>query len=156
MLPVVIVLFFLYGSLGIARECFVNEQFSKCQAHCQSYCNWTNGTIVTPPCPKICVNGCVCQDNYVRLLPEGKSFCIPKTQCKKCPEHEHFDQCSAQCQNTCKSEDGKPLICPLICASGCICDDGYARKDGTPKSPCVRIQDCPKLKTSTISSEKVK
>ncbi|XP_067126618.1 venom peptide SjAPI-like [Centruroides vittatus] len=142
MLPLIFLLLFC-SSWGDELKCGFDEQYSQCLAHCQSYCNWTTGEIETPPCPKICVNGCICEDGYVRQLPKGDGFCIPGKKCKQCPEHEYFDRCSAQCQNSCK-RDSKPLTCPSICAPGCMCDDGYAREDGTTNSPCVRIEDCPK------------
>lgn len=150
MLPLFIFIFLLHHALGNKTEeisnkteCFFNEKFSKCQGHCQDYCDWDSGSIKKPPCPKICKAGCVCSEEYVRQQPKGRGFCIPKTQCKKCPTHEHYDACSARCQNSCLSQDGKPQICPLICASGCVCDEGFARKDGTPQSQCVAIKDCP-------------
>jgi hypothetical protein len=32
------------------------------------------------------------------------------------------------------------MICPAICAQGCVCEDGYVQdKDGN----CVTLEECP-------------
>ncbi|GFU02741.1 hypothetical protein NPIL_587541, partial [Nephila pilipes] len=59
----------------------------------------------------------------------------------KCPELERWDQCTAHCQENC-SNYYQHIPCPLICVSGCICEEGFVReRDG---GKCIPIDKCSK------------
>ncbi|XP_043849817.1 IgGFc-binding protein-like [Dromiciops gliroides] len=45
------------------------------------------------------------------------SFCAPR-----CPQHSHYDLCACPRHRSCP---GSELKCGLLCAEGCVCDDGH-------------------------------
>ncbi|GFU34267.1 zonadhesin [Nephila pilipes] len=127
---------------GAAPSCPENEHWEICDAHCQKNCSNYKQPF---RCELKCKSGCVCDKAYVRERDEGN--CIPEEKCPKsgdkCPKHSHYDECKGypSCQKDCKSDE-KGIVCPSICAPGCICDDGYVKG---PKGECILKENCPKL-----------
>lgn len=91
-------------------------------------------------CPAVCNEGCFCVEGFVR---DSNGRCIPVKECPTCAENERYTLCGAMCVGTC--ENPNPLICPLICASGCICDEkrGFVKN---AEGVCVQTSECPKRK----------
>jgi hypothetical protein len=52
-----------------------------------------------------------------------------------------FSECGAyeSCQKTCENPTG-PMICPRICAPGCVCQDGFVKDNN---GNCIKVEDCP-------------
>ncbi|KAI7691370.1 hypothetical protein SSS_09653, partial [Sarcoptes scabiei] len=91
-------------------------------------------------CPLILTAGCTCNRHLVRKYLDGTGPCIPPSQCphRRCPgKHEKWDKCRGHCQPTCRH---KHPMCDLLCRPGCICEDGYVRKNS--HGPCIRKRDC--------------
>jgi Trypsin Inhibitor like cysteine rich domain len=116
----------------------MGEVFDACNGHCQRSCSVPN-----PKCTLQCVPGCVCPSGQVRN-EDGK--CVELSSCQVttptpsdvCPTNESYTACGAKCQATCAIPE--PMICPTICAPGCLCNKPYVRAaDGT----CVLKEDCP-------------
>ncbi|XP_076243917.1 zonadhesin-like [Calliopsis andreniformis] len=114
---------------GQPKTCPKNEVYTPCNGHCQKNCSNPN-----PVCTKICVEGCLCKDDWLR---NREGVCVPPQRCwkssdedsssesqEKCPKNEVYDECSGRCQKTC--EDPEP-ICPLICLGGCVCKNDWLR-----------------------------
>ncbi|KAG8198783.1 hypothetical protein JTE90_007093 [Oedothorax gibbosus] len=125
------------NGLDLSKLCPPNEQLSDCDAHCQKNC--TN--FAKPfPCPSICVKGCICKEGLVR---DTSGKCVEPKKCPgrdTCPRGEHYEQCNAHCQHNCTTWV-RPVLCPRLCAHGCVCDKGTIRG---PKGKCIKPEKCPK------------
>lgn len=64
-------------------------------------------------------------------------FCLSFTALP-CPENSHFEECASSCPLTCTNLDEPEEPCPIPCAEGCQCEEGYALRDGQ----CVARSDC--------------
>ncbi|XP_023227691.1 allergen Api m 6-like [Centruroides sculpturatus] len=95
---------------------------------------------MAPRCSEDCQEGCVCKNGYVRIHKEWFAYCIPESNCKKCPDNEHFDICTRHCQKNCKNKD-EVVPCAMICMPGCICNSGYVR-EVDENSSCIPVEDC--------------
>ncbi|VDO95435.1 unnamed protein product [Soboliphyme baturini] len=88
------------------------------------------------------------------LMPVGTSAaflfgpCIPRAWCNatypprppimRCPYNEHYEECGTACPETCLTL-GSNVPCPLICKSGCFCNDGYVRAGQSVGMPVPQI-----------------
>lgn len=92
-----------------------------------------------------CTNGCFCKPGYFRFR---KDRCVLRAQCPqiepppmgKCfKDGEIFSRCGKRCEKTC--DDPVKMICPKICAPGCVCKDGLVRDKKSGE--CVPVDQCP-------------
>uniref|UniRef100_A0A4W3GVP4 Tectorin alpha n=1 Tax=Callorhinchus milii TaxID=7868 RepID=A0A4W3GVP4_CALMI len=92
-----------------------------------------NGGNRTALCSSLQAYADTCIGAEVSLLQwRSSTFCpIP------CPQNSHFSECTTGCPATC-SALGAERDCPLPCAEGCQCHEGFALKDGlcVPRSEC--------------------
>ena len=89
-------------------------------------------------CPAVCSVGCFCAEGFVR---DNSGSCVSASECPICPENEKYTQCGAACVGTCSNQN--PFICPAICLSGCVCNDGLVRSED---GKCIEPSECPKRK----------
>ncbi|KAG8429857.1 hypothetical protein GDO86_019021 [Hymenochirus boettgeri] len=60
-----------------------------------------------------------------------------------CPyPHQIQKQCGPLCPPNCDNYKYDSIPCPLICVSGCFCNDGYVFQSGR-SGPCVPTSECP-------------
>ena len=57
----------------------------------------------------------------------------------QCPENESHNSCGTACESICGEELAE--MCIAVCVSGCFCDVGFIRFDGT----CVPQENCASL-----------
>lgn len=113
-----------------------HEFYTDCGSACPISCAEPSITF----CTDQCVQGCFCEDGYVRDFNEN---CVLLEDCPKidCSENEVYSICGANgCQNTCENPDMSQL-CDGLCIPGCICAEGYVL-DGN--GACVSLDQCPK------------
>ncbi|EAT48611.1 AAEL000363-PA [Aedes aegypti] len=60
--------------------------------------------------------------------------------------NEVYDCCGSACQRTCNNELIY-ILCIKKCVPGCFCRDGYVRQ--YDNGPCVRLEECPCITTTT-------
>ncbi|CAL1297744.1 unnamed protein product [Larinioides sclopetarius] len=100
--------------------------------------------------PPLCKSGDV--DPYERVRAEQDPYIpsvdpdetvwterYPGNPKGSCPAGEKWSRCNALCQKTCKTY-GKPQICPLICAPGCVCEDPETVRG--PDNKCIHHTLC--------------
>ncbi|XP_044527109.1 IgGFc-binding protein-like isoform X2 [Gracilinanus agilis] len=69
-------------------------------------------------CLSIQTYAAVCQRANVTIGAwRSSSFCAPR-----CPRHSHYELCACPRHRSCP---GSELKCGLLCAEGCVCDDGH-------------------------------
>ncbi|XP_056681256.1 IgGFc-binding protein-like isoform X1 [Monodelphis domestica] len=69
-------------------------------------------------CLSIQTYAAACQRANVTIRAwRSSSFCAPR-----CPHHSHYELCACPRHRSCP---GSELKCGLLCAEGCVCDDGH-------------------------------
>lgn len=112
-----------------------NEVYDGCGTACPLSCD----VPFVDTCTEQCVEGCFCEDGYVR---DYNDDCILIEECPPpaptCElENENFTFCGTACEPTCHD----PFIdfCTEQCVAGCFCEDGYVRDaDGS----CILLEYC--------------
>ncbi|XP_078511464.1 zonadhesin-like [Lissotriton helveticus] len=121
-------------------RCSANAHYQQCGTACPKTC--ADVTHPVPrPCPLHCMSGCHCDEGYV-LENAASNVCVKESQCKSCDANSHYSTCATACPLNCQNFMHPPLICPLICLEGCICNKGYVFQSGQ-SGPCVPRTECP-------------
>jgi len=113
-------------------ECGDNEEYNSCGSACQANCTYTPQF-----CTLQCVASCFCKPGYVRESDKS-SKCILRSECP-CGKNEVFSKCGTACPATCA---GEPGICTEQFVIGCVCEEGYVRKNNDKNSPCILKSQC--------------
>lgn len=135
--------------------CGRHEIYSTCGSACEKSCDNLYDDIV---CMAVCVEGCFCQEGYVRNEKGGT--CVPKSECaqkdkdsdheKKCVgAYQEYKTCGTACPRTCQMElTGAVNTCNKMCVKGCFCRSGYVLDE----KRCISIAECLKQGQSGNSS----
>ncbi|CAH0627260.1 unnamed protein product [Chrysodeixis includens] len=101
------------------------------------------------PCTKICfINACDCKKGFV--FDENIGKCVHPKECSPiCGADEVFSECTnGGCQAKNCSQFGKPVPCvkidPKYCIKGCLCKEGYLRRDDGVCVPQDQCNQCNK------------
>eukprot|EP00040_Diaphanoeca_grandis_P011590 m.59476 g.59476 ORF g.59476 m.59476 type:complete len:1073 (+) comp22714_c1_seq1:170-3388(+) len=144
----------------------------------------SKGYVLKPPsetCLGACATTCLCNTNFVKLISskDPTNFtCIPTKACAPltpkttpvvqtttqlsttCGSNQHLarsDKCESTCTDSCDKDmylvEASPF-CPSVCASGCLCDNGFIPFDnGDTELQCVAVSDCKVDKTQFCEGE---
>ncbi|KAG4065149.1 hypothetical protein HA402_007546 [Bradysia odoriphaga] len=113
------------------QVCPLNEVYDTCGTACPLTCN----NYKSPPdaCTDNCVEGCRCQDGYLRNEDDGT--CCRESECpasQVCPQNQVYNSCGTACPLTCENYKNPPRFCTKQCVIGCECNKGYVKKsDGS-------------------------
>ncbi|GLV36087.1 Calcium-independent receptor for alpha-latrotoxin [Carabus blaptoides fortunei] len=128
----------VYYRCSATLQCGLNEKIGCANSCTNRMCGISSN--VSLCLSKICAQGCVCDNGYVRDPNNG--LCIEEMYCplpgRPCQTHEVFTRCGAGCQASCVEPDSK---CGGKCISGYVCKEGFIRDTSTGR--CVRSEDCP-------------
>ncbi|XP_075135261.1 serine protease inhibitor swm-1-like [Leptodactylus fuscus] len=114
------------------KFCEQGKEYKDCAKPCPLNCNSPN--II---CPGGCQPGCYCKDGTVENIA---GQCVKNEEC--CTGNTTYSLCANNCLESCDTYLNPSITCPLSCAIGCKCKEGYQLlSDG---SKCVLPQDCTK------------
>ena len=125
--------------------CGANEVYSWCGTSCEEECSKSD---MFRPCILKCVEGCFCQDGYVR---DDNGDCIlredcPTTSSPTCDgENFEYTLCGSYCPPSCDNLFDF-IICPSVCIEGCFCKTGYVLNTN---GECILPNECP-IKSTEI------
>ena len=110
---------------------------------------------------------CVCDEGFYKERPNKKANCVSLETCfaDKCDSKkgEEFSTCVPKCFDDCRSfwYDGVEEQChdwaSEDCKLGCVCQEGYVRKNGFDhihgfgRSKCYKVDKCKKPATDTVN-----
>lgn len=119
-----------YFSIG-SSVCKKNEVYSDCGTACEEICTYKPDI-----CIDLCVQGCFCENGFVR---DSNRNCVKRKDCRKCPKpNQDYDDCGTACPITCKNMHDPPM-CKAMCQQGCICKKGFVLNDN---GDCIDPKKC--------------
>ncbi|KAG8570063.1 hypothetical protein GDO81_014673, partial [Engystomops pustulosus] len=114
--------------------CEEGKEYTDCYAHCPPTCK-----NFSPPCPRICVEGCLCKKGTV-VDETGK--CVENESCCTGGNTTYYE-CGSDCGKACRNPRDPVEDCAQRCLPGCFCLPGYVPAARDSKR-CVLPEDCPK------------